>query len=159
MSSFKYYVFISYSRKDSRAAAYLHRQLECFRIPMRLVPQGLLENGQKYLRPVFRDRRDLNNSERSFTNDIKTAIEAARYLLVLCSPNSASSHWVNEEVHHFIEYHGGDCSNVVPVILNGSPGSGKVDECLPPALRIPEVIGRNLPSMLPDYGEPEKYGW
>ena len=71
---YKYYVFISYSRKDSKAAAYLQRQLEHFRIPVKLVPKELLPAGQKFLRPVFRDKRDLENSERSFTEDIKKAL-------------------------------------------------------------------------------------
>ncbi len=156
---YKYYLFISYSRHDSRAAAYLQRQLEHFRIPVKLVSQENLPEGGKYLRPVFRDRRDLKNTEKSFTADIKVALEQSRFLLVLCSPNSADSKWVGEEIRHFLETHDGDCAKVVPVILSGRPGSGGAEECLPPPLRTEQVMSRNLPSMIPDDGEGEKAGW
>ena len=36
---YKYYAFISYSRKNSKAAAYFHRQLENFRIPVKYVAE------------------------------------------------------------------------------------------------------------------------
>ena len=155
----KYYLFISYSRADSKAAAYLQRQLEHFRIPVKYVPKELLPDDQKFLRPVFRDRRDLKTSEASFTTDIKTALEVSRYLLVLCSPNSAASIWVDEEVKHFLATHNGDFTKIVPVVLDGRPGHGGSAECLPPALRRDEITSRNLPSMVPDDGESVKAGW
>ena len=66
MDSYKYYAFISYSRKNSRAANYLHRQLEHFRIPVKLVAEENRPENSKFLRPIFRDRRDLEASERNF---------------------------------------------------------------------------------------------
>ena len=158
---YKYYVFISYSRKDSKAAAYLQRQLEHFRIPVKLVPKELLPAGQKFLRPVFRDKRDLENSERSFTKDIEKALGSSHYLLVLCSPNAAVSTWVNDtEIRYFLKVNGNDFTRVVPVVLDGAPGCGdKEKECLPPELRRPEITSRNLPTMIPDDGEPLKDGW
>lgn len=156
---YKYYLFISYSRRDSRAAAYLQRQLEHFRVPVKLVAKENLPEGQKYLRPVFRDRRDLKNTEESFTSDIKVALEQSRYLLVLCSPNSAESKWVDAEIKHFLKTHGGDYSKIVPVILSGRPGTGGAEECLPKKLRLEKITSRNLPSMIPDDGESEKNGW
>ena len=155
----KYYLFISYSRADNKAAAYLQRQLEHFRIPVKQVPPELLPDGQKFLRPVFRDKRDLKTSEQNFTNDIKAALEESRYLLVLCSPNSADSIWVDAETKHFLAAHDDDCTKIVPVILEGRPGHGGNVECLPPALRRQEITSRNLPSMIPDDGEPVKAGW
>lgn len=57
---------------------------------------------------------------------IKNAIEQSRHLIVLCSPESATSLWVNEEVKHFLATHDNDYNAIVPVILNGEPGSGAV---------------------------------
>ena len=70
-SEFKYFAFISYSRKDSRAAAFLHRKLEKFRIPVKRVPQEFRQGLGKFVRPVFRDKRDLEIGESSFTEDVK----------------------------------------------------------------------------------------
>ena len=151
-SSYSYYAFISYSRNDSKAAAYLQRKLEHFRIPVKLRSSS---NGQKFLRPVFRDRRDLENTEHSFTDDIKAALENSRYLLVLCSSDSVSSKWVNREIDYFLAVHQEDISKVVPVILNGHPDHGG----LPPRLSQNQIVTRNLPSMVPDNGESEKDGW
>ena len=156
---YKYYAFISYSRKNSKAAKYLHRQLEHFRVPVKYVAKENLPPHQKFLRPVFRDRRDLEVGEGSFTDDIKAAIEQTRYMIVLCSPEAANSHWVNEEIKHFLETHNNGYNAIVPVILNGEPGSGGDMECLPGALRSKEITMRNLPSMIPDEGDDEKTGW
>ena len=157
--NFKYYAFISYSRKNSKAAGYLHKQLEHFRIPVKYVAKENLPPHKKFLRPIFRDRRDLEAGNQSFANDIKCAVERSRYLIVLCSPESASSYWVNEEIKYFLSSHGNDFDLIVPVILSGTPGSGDGSECLPELLRSKEILSRNLPSMIPDDDESEKSGW
>ena len=157
-ADFQYYAFISYSRKNSKAASYLHKQLEHFRVPVKYVAEENRPNG-KFLRPVFRDRRDLEAGDGSFTAHIKTAVEKSRYLIVLCSPESAASHWVNEEIKYFLATHNNDYNAIVPVILNGEPGSGGDMECLPEILRVEEITMRNLPSMIPDDGDDEKTGW
>lgn len=79
---YKYYAFISYSRKNSKAAKYLHKQLEHFRVPVKYVAKENLPLNQKFLRPVFRDRRDLEVGEGDFSDDIKIAIEKSRYIIV-----------------------------------------------------------------------------
>ena len=157
---YKYFIFISYSRKDSKIAAYLQKQLENFRIPVKLdVKKENLPEEQDYLRPVFRDRRDLKNTEQSFTTDIQIALEQSRYLLVLCSQNSAESIWVNEEITYFLKTHHDDYAKIIPLILSGNPNSGDKDECLPSALRLEQITVRNLPSMKSDYGESETDDW
>ena len=159
-TEYKYFAFISYSRKDSRAASFFHRKIEHFRIPTKYVAPERLPRNRKFAKPVFRDRRDLETRQNSFSEDIKRALESSRYLLVICSPNSAGSEWVEAEISHFLKTHGNDLSLVVPVILTGLPGSGSSDsECLSPSLRNEAVLYRNLPSMIPDAGEQEKDGW
>ena len=161
--TFKYFAFISYSRKDSRAAAFLHRKLEKFRIPIKRVPEEMRRGLHKFVRPVFRDKRDLEVGESSFTEDVKRALEESRFIIVLCSPNSARSAWVDNEIRYFLSTHGGDLSKVVPVVLAGNPGSGDAEtECLSGCLLSekarPAIVKRNLPTMVPDEGEPEKCG-
>ena len=156
--NYKYYAFISYSRKNSKASSYLHKKLEHFRVPIKYVaaeerPQG------KFLRPIFRDRRDLEVKKGSFSEDIKLALAQSRYLIVLCSLEVVESYFVNEEIKHFLATHNNDYSAIVPIILNGNPGAGNDKECLPETLRIQEITMRNLSSMIPDEGDKEKIGW
>ena len=158
-NNYKYYAFISYSRKNSKGAAFLHRGLEHFKIPHQKVDPNLLPPHKKYLKPVFRDKRDLEVSEKNFSENLQNAIQNSRYLLVLCSVESAVSRWVNEEIKHFLETHENRYELIVPVILNGTPGSGDESECLPEILRKEEIINRNLPSMIPDDEESRKEGW
>lgn len=161
---FKYFAFISYSRKDSRAAAFLHRKLEKFRIPVKRVPAEARQGLGKFVRPIFRDKRDLEIGESSFTEDVKKALKDSRYIIVLCSQNSAQSVWVNNEIKYFLETHDNDLTKVVPVVLSGNPDSGDGEtECLCEFLLSEkmksDIVKRNLPTMVPDEGEDEKFGW
>lgn len=157
---YKYFAFISYSRKDSRAAAFLHRKLESFRIPIRRVPEEMRAGLRKFVRPVFRDKRDLEVTELNFTADVKKALEESRYLIVLASPNSAQSKWVDKEIAYFLATHNNDLARIVPVILYGAPGSPIAQNgCLCPRLCLANIVNRNLPTMIPDEGESEKAGW
>src|SRR4029079_15394494 len=95
---FKYWAFISYSSKDTRSALRLHRQLENYRIPRALVSRpGRDEPVPRRLFPIFRDRAELPRSS-DWGASIEDALRVSRYLIVLCSPDAARSHWVNEEV-------------------------------------------------------------
>ena len=161
---FRYFAFISYSRRDSRAAAFLHRKLEKFRIPVKRVPAEERQGLGKFVRPVFRDKRDLEIGESSFTEDVKKALKDSRYIIVLCSQNSAQSVWVNNEIKYFLETHNNDLTKVVPVVLSGNPDSGDektecLCECLLSEKTKPVIVKRNLPTMIPDEGEDEKFGW
>lgn len=125
---FKYRAFLSYSKTDSRAAQKLLRQLERFIVPKRLRPES--RKKQAHLRPIFRDREELPSS-----NDLGAALRGklaeSEHLIVLCSPNSARSKWVNQEVLDFRALGRG---SVLAVIIDGEPHSGGADECFPPAL-------------------------
>jgi len=52
------------------------------------------------LRPVFRDREELAAGH-DLGEKIEAALRASETLIVICSPNSAQSHWVNEEILFF----------------------------------------------------------
>ena len=86
----------------------------------------------KELRPIFRDREDFS-AGLTLTAQTIAALDASAALIVLCSPASAKSHAVNEEVRLFKQR----CPDrlIVPVILAGKPNNG-VRECFPPALKF-----------------------
>lgn len=109
----KKYAFISYSHKDERIAKWLQRQLEAYRLPTGVNNEC---EDTRYLRPVFRDRTDLNSGKLS--DEICRNLESSKFLIVLCSDNSAESFWVNEEIRLFISY--SKIENVIPVLVDGS---------------------------------------
>jgi len=129
----KYKAFISYSHKDSETVGWFHRRLEKWRIPRDLVGRTT-ENGEipSSLRPVFRDRDDFAGGY-SLEKATLEALEASEFLIVFCSPNSAASAYVNEEVRLFKAM--GRSSKVIPTIIDGDPGDPEL-ECFPPAVRF-----------------------
>ncbi|MCH8034592.1 MAG: toll/interleukin-1 receptor domain-containing protein [Bacteroidetes bacterium] len=98
---YRYWAFISYSSKDSKVARKLHKKLETYNIPRDLVGRpGRYEPVPRRLFPIFRDRDELPLSA-DLGASIEDALRASRYLIVLCSRNSATSRWVNEEIRYF----------------------------------------------------------
>lgn len=135
---YKYWAFISYSSKDVAIAKKLHRALETYRIPRELVGRpGRDAIVPKNLFPVFRDRDEFPLSA-NLGSSIEDALRASRYLIVICTPNSAKSKWVNEEIRHFQSLGRRDrvFAIVADGICNASDKPGQEDfECFPPALR------------------------
>ena len=135
---YKYWAFISYSHQDNQWAAWLHKGLETYRVPQRLV--GGEERAfpmPKKIFPVFRDREELPTSA-DLGQQINLALRQSRYLIVICSPRSATSLWVNEEIKYFKAL--GRENQVLAVIVDGEPNAADkpdcpLPECFPPALR------------------------
>jgi WD40 repeat protein len=159
--SYKYYAFISYSRKDSKAAAWLQQRLEWFRFPVKLVPEDRRPSDPRYVRRIYRDKTSLEVTDEHYWTNIQRALGESRHLIVLCTPHSAVSDPVNMEVAHFLETHGGDASLIAPVIVSGSVTSTGTDAALCPALRAlgDLIIERNLPTMVPDAVTAENDAW
>ena len=131
--SFKYYAFISYSHKDKKIAKKLQKWLEHYHLPSDLFDSNSDSEIPEKLSPVFLDESDLVP-----VGPLKTALRAnldrSNYLIVVCSPHSAQSVYVNDEVQYFIESGKGD--RVIPLIVDGIPHAGNaVMECFPPAIR------------------------
>lgn len=99
--SYRYWAFISYSHHDRRWARWLHRRLEGYRVPRRLLGKasgdGLMP---RRLYPIFRDRDELPSSA-DLGGVVQRALRDSRYLIVICSRHAATSRWVNEEVEAF----------------------------------------------------------
>ena len=93
----KYYAFISYSHQDKVWGDWLHKSLETYRVPGHLVGTASRDGAiPSRVTPVFRDREELPTAT-NLGEAINQALEDSRYLVVICSPRSARSQWVNEE--------------------------------------------------------------
>ena len=98
---FKYWAFISYSHRDKKWGDWLHRSLENYRVPRRLVGQPNRDGTRPArLFPVFRDLEELPASG-DLSGRVNEALTVSRYLVVVCSPEAAKSLLVNEEIQFF----------------------------------------------------------
>lgn len=134
----RYAAFISYNHKDRRVAERLHRLLETYRFPRYLRGRdSALGPISDRLPPIFQDRQELAASS-DLAASVRAALEQTHSLIVICSPNSAQSRWVNEEIRAFTAM--GRRSRVQCLIVDGEanasrmPGREAALECLPPAL-------------------------
>jgi WD40 repeat protein len=151
----KYWAFISYSHADKRWADWLHRTLENYRVPIKLVGR-VTDRGHavpKRIFPVFRDRDELPSSS-DLGQNINMALQGSAYLIVISSPRAAVSRWVNEEILTFKSL--GRENRVLTIIVDGEPNATDKPECgmlecFPPGLRF--RIGPSR-EQLPNPAEP-----
>ena len=94
---YKYYAFISYSHKDVDWAKWLQHEFEYYKLPTALNNHSDIP---KSFRPIFRDEDELAGGD--LTPQISEALDKSKYLIVICSPNSAQSKYVNSEISEFI---------------------------------------------------------
>jgi WD40 repeat protein len=140
MAEFKYWAFLSYSHNDKKWGDWLHKALETYRVPRRLVGKDSSDGKiPKRLFPIFRDREELRVSSDLGTN-INEALRQSRYLIVICSPHAAQSRWVGQEIIEFKKLERED--RILALIVAGEPNasdnkSGFVaeDECFPKPMR------------------------
>ncbi|NVD45376.1 tetratricopeptide repeat protein [Qipengyuania atrilutea] len=130
----RYVAFISYSHRDSRVARYLHRAIETYRFPKSVIgSESVFGPVPRKLPPVFRDRDELPASG-DLGSELKAALAASRFQVVVCSPAAANSHWVNEEIKIFKRLSGE--RRTLAVIASGEPYADDEHECFPPALKF-----------------------
>jgi len=153
---FNYWAFVSYSHQDNleqrrsgesdcvRWGEWLHKGLESYRVPKvfgdRITPTG--EAMPTRFFPVFQDEKELPlNSD--LAGAIAEGLELSRFLIVICTPRSAASFYVNEEVRRFKLM--GRQDRILALIVAGEPNASDgnkagytvEDECFCPALRHP----------------------
>jgi tetratricopeptide (TPR) repeat protein len=139
VARFTYRAFISYSHRDKAWADWLHKALETYRVPSRLVGTTTAHGTiPRRLIPVFRDREELSSSPELGTR-INEALAQSENLVVICSPASADSHWVNQEVLAYKRM--GRAARIFCVIVDGEPNATDLpgrasEECFCPALRF-----------------------
>jgi eukaryotic-like serine/threonine-protein kinase len=136
---FRYRAFISYSHQDKAWADWLHKALETYRVPSRLVgtstAAGIIP---RRLAPIFRDRDELASAT-DLGLKVNEALKQAANLVVICSPRSATSRWVQSEVQAFKQL--GRSERIFCLIVDGEPNASdfpgrEAEECFAPALRF-----------------------
>lgn len=112
-----YNAFISYRHAtlDSQIAREIQRQLEHFHIPRAIAAQ----TGVKKINRIFRDKEELPITS-DLNEDIAHALENSDYLIVICSPRTKASMWVQKEIETFLRSH--HRSRVLTVLAEGEPG-------------------------------------
>jgi tetratricopeptide (TPR) repeat protein len=130
-----YAAFLSYSHRDKRWAEWLHRAVETYRVPSRIIGAAQLRHA---LRPIFRDRDELPASS-DLNQRIEAAMATSRALIVLCSPDAAKSRWTNAEIAMFKRLH--PDRPILAAIIAGTPFASEIEgredeEAFPPALRF-----------------------
>ena len=90
-----YNAFISYKHAplDSKIAARVQRKLEHFTVP----PKIAKSCGKKKIERVFRDKDELPITA-DLSETISHALENSDYLIVICSPETKKSIWVQREI-------------------------------------------------------------
>ena len=96
-----YEAFISYrqTEHDQHWANWLHKHLETWRTPATLVQS---HKAKRSFLPIFLDRAELTANP-DLSEEITRALDASRFLIVICSPRTPHSKWISDEVGHFIK--------------------------------------------------------
>lgn len=132
-SKARFRAFISYNHADMAASRRVHQWLETYQLPFGVNVDDDLVKGRKLGR-FFRDEEEMAAAA-DIGSLVRGAIEEAESLIVICSPNSARSKWVNSEIEHFRKT--GRARKIFAVIIDGVPNSGNPEtECFPEALRV-----------------------
>ncbi|MGD9879243.1 toll/interleukin-1 receptor domain-containing protein [Reyranella sp.] len=130
-SAYRYKAFISYRHADGdrQLAQWLHSSIETYRTPRRMVEEGFASR----LGVVFRDEEELSASA-NLSGAIEAALQESEFLVVICSPRTPTSRWVNEEVIRFRQL--GRENRILACLIEGEPA-----QAFPPALH--EVHGES----------------
>ncbi len=133
MADFKYRAFISYSHADHDWGVWLHKKLERFRTPKQLVGrETAIGEVPRRLGRVYRDEAE-EGAAHDLGERIERALTSSDALIVVCSPASAKSKWVNQEIIRFKQL--GREHRVYPILVDGEPhADDPAEECFPDAL-------------------------
>ena len=147
-----YRAFISYRSTDRVWAKRLHRRLERYRVPRKLVGTvGRLGDVPGHLRPIFRDRDDARPAT-DLEEVIAEELGRSLQLIVLCTPAAASDlSWVGREIEIFRERH--PSSPIHAVIAEGNPPA-----CFPRQLLTSTGSGHLAQPLAADFRSPRHGG-
>lgn len=108
----------------------MQRALETYRLPYTVSKKHGLP---RRIGQCFCYLTDISLRE-ELMQELEARLAESKYLIVLCSPRSAKSSFVNGGIERFIEL--GRRDSIIPLIVDGIPYSGDPDtECYPEALR------------------------
>lgn len=120
-TQFDAFVCYKHGPVDSAAALAVQRALENYR-----APRGVCETKKPFKR-IFVDEGELSSCA-DFGQQIQDALKNSGWLIVICSPDTPMSPWVQKEIDTFLEYH--DRSRILALLTGGSP-----DQSFPPQLQ------------------------
>ena len=139
---YDFFAFISYSSKDKAWGKRIQKKLESYRMPVTLCSEHGWE--RKPMKPIFVDKTDIQPGP--LKAELQKRLKASRHLIVICSPKSAKSKYVGDEINYFHSL--GRTDNIHFFIIDGVPHSGNEEtECFNPiveAIGLPEILGANI---------------
>ena len=135
----RYNAFISYKHAptDMEIAKRIHKGLETFKVPGSVRKK----TGKQRIERIFRDQEELPIGS-DLGNNITAALSASEFLIVICSPQTPKSYWVQKEIETFISMHGRE--HILAVLVEGEP-----DESFP-ALLLSDDAGNPVEPLAAD---------
>lgn len=125
----RYGAFVSYNHADRATARRLHRRLERYRIPAKLVGRETQFGPvPRRLGRIFRDLDELPAAN-DLSAEVRAALAQSDCLIVLCTPAAAASQWVAREIALFRELH--PDRPILAALFEGEPATA-----MPPPLLI-----------------------
>lgn len=129
-ATYTYFAFISFQSTDAREAVRLQYAIENYRLPAVLCKQAKVP---RRIKPLYCYLNDMHAGE-ELMQELKSRMEQSRYLIVVCSPRSAQSLYVNSGIDYFVSL--GRRDSIIPIIVDGVPYSNDPQtECFPDALK------------------------
>ncbi len=140
----KFDAFISYRHHpvDSAIASAVQKQLEHFTIP-RAVQK---KTGKKRIGNIFRDKEELPVTS-DLNDNIGLALSNSEHLIVICSPRTKESIWVQKEIETFLKTHSRE--SVLTVLAEGEPGDVLPELLLSEEITIIDEDGNEVKTVIP----------
>jgi WD40 repeat protein len=131
----RFSAFISYRHApaDSQWAEWLQRALTRYRLPRRFAAARKLP---RRLQPVFRDYEELPAGPH-LPEKIRAALDASDALVVISSPRTRESEWVQKELEYFAGL--GRQHRLFALVIEGEPAA-----TMPPALVTADSIAADV---------------
>lgn len=112
---YSWFAFISYKSEDLKWAWWLKKKLHDYRLPAKICREHHFK--QKPANPSFLDKTDIQAG--NLSTELKRQIDDSENLIVICSPRSAESKYVGEEIEWFTR--NGRIKNMFLFIIESDP--------------------------------------
>lgn len=112
---YSWFAFISYKSDDLKWAWWLKKKLHDYRLPAKICRDNNYKH--KPANPSFLDKTDIQAG--NLSTELKRQIDDSENLIVICSPRSASSPYVGEEIEWFTR--NGRIDNMFLFIIDSDP--------------------------------------
>ena len=154
--SLRYKAFISYRRTmpDLWWAKWLQKSLETYRLPKTLVNQLGLKSNQ--IGRIFRDEDELEAAP-NLPEKIKLELNDSEHLIVVCSPNSRTSKWVNAEVNYYQSL--GRHNYIYALLIEGDETSAFPPSLQADSKKADNPINSNMPLAIDFRKQPGERWW